>query len=143
MTSAESTNADFVKRVFEDGWNRSEFGFLDGATATQIPFHYNGSTHVVAHDSLPGLVQSWRDAFPDLTMVLRHVIAQGDLVAAALTLTGTHQGPWLDHEPSGATVSVEEMMVFRFDGGVLVEMWEVFDDAGLRSQISRPSARDS
>ena len=38
-------------------------------------------------------------------------------------------------------ISVEEMMVFRFEGGLLVEMWEVFDEQGLHAQISLPDGR--
>jgi hypothetical protein len=36
MTSEEHVNAEFVRRVFEDGRNRSTFDFLEGATATDI-----------------------------------------------------------------------------------------------------------
>lgn len=136
MTSSEDANATFVRSVFEDGWNRSTFDFLDGRTAAEIPFHHNGTTHSVTPGSLPGLVEMWRAAFPDLTMEIRHVIAQGDLVAVALTVRGTHLGSWAGHEASGSEVSVEEMMVFRFEDGVLAEMWEVFDEQGLDDQIN-------
>lgn len=132
-------NAELVRRIFEDGWNRSSFSFLEGATAGEILFHYNGTTDLVTPGALPGLVEAWRSAFPDLKMTIRHVIAQGDLVAASLTLSGTHLGPWTGHGASGAKVSVEEMMVFRFQDRLLVEMWEVFDNEGLLSQISSPT----
>ncbi len=141
MTEAERSNAEFVRLVFEDGWNRSSFEFMTGRTADTIPFHYNGTTQSVAGDSLAGLVAMWRGGFPDLTMEIRHLIAQDDLVAATLTLRGTHAGTWAGHEPSGATVSVEEMMFFRFEDDLLVEMWEVFDEQGLLAQISPSSGR--
>mgnify|MGYP001814457421 CR=1 FL=1 len=136
MTEAETHNAEFVRLAFEEGWNRSSFEFMNGRTAGTIPFHYNGTTIETAGDSLPALVARWRSGFPDLTMDIRHLIARDDLVAVSLTLRGTHEGAWGGHEPSGATVAVEEMMFFRFDGGLLVEMWEVFDEQGLLSQIS-------
>lgn len=141
MADHQQRNAEFVRRTFEDGWNRSDFEFLSGSAADEIPFHYNGATQLVSPDSLPGLVEAWRRGFPDLRMHLRHVIAEGDLVAASLTLTGTHLGEWASHPPSGSSVSVEEMMVFRFDDGVLVEMWEVFDEQGLQEQITSASDR--
>lgn len=141
MTRGEHLNAEFVKSVFEDGWNRASFEFLEGNTLAEIPFHYNGTTQTVTPGSLPDLVQAWRTAFPDLALEIRHVIAQGDLVAAALTVRGTHLGSWAGREASGAEVSVEEMMVFRFDDGVLVEMWEVFDEQGLDAQINIRTSR--
>lgn len=136
MSESTSDHAGFVRRIFEDGWNQSAFDFLARRTAPEIPFHYNGHTQDVTPESLPDLVALWRSAFPDLEMDLRHVIAQGDLVAVSLTLRGTHSGPWLGVPASGAEVSVEEMMVFRFERGLLVEMWEVFDEHGLRTQIT-------
>ncbi|MBT8211932.1 MAG: ester cyclase [Acidimicrobiia bacterium] len=141
MTRGEQLNAEFVKSVFEDGWNRASFEFLQGKTVSEIPFHYNGTTQTVTPGSLPDLVQAWRTAFPDLAVEIRHVIAQEDLVAAALTVRGTHLGPWAGREASGAEVSVEEMMVFRFEDGVLVEMWEVFDEHGLDAQMDSRTSR--
>jgi len=141
MTTAQNNNAEFVSRVFEDGWNRSRFDFLEGATASTIPFHYNGTTEDATPDTLPGLVETWRRAFPDLTMMIRQVVAEGDLVAVALTFRGTHLGPWAGNDASGAKVSVEEMMMFRFENGLLVEMWEVFDNEGLLSQINASTTR--
>lgn len=88
--------------------------------------------------SLPGLVAMWRAAFPDLRMEIRHVIAQGDLVAVALTFRGSHLDEWAGHAASGSEVAVEEMMVFRFEQGLLAEMWEVFDQKGLDAQIDSP-----
>ncbi len=64
------------------------------------------------------------------------MIAEGDLVAIRLTLTGTHLGEWAGVAPSKRKVSVAEMMFFRFEDGHLVEMWEVFDDQGLLRQIT-------
>jgi len=143
MATARHNNREFVRRVFEDGWNQSRFGFLKEATADEILFHYNGTTETVTPGTLPGLVDAWRNAFPDLRMTIRHVIAEGDLVAASLTMSGTHLSPWAGHRASEAKVSVEEMMVFRFHEGLLVEMWEVFDNDGLLSQISSPSKHAS
>ena len=101
-----------------------------------MPFHYNGRTITVTPDSLPRAVGEWRRAFPDLEMRIRHLIANDDLVAVALTLRGTQEGEWRGREATGRHVEVEETMFFRFRDGLLVEMWEVFDEAGLEAQLS-------
>ncbi len=135
MHSAAPSNAGLVRLIFEEGWNQQRFGYLADRTAPAIPFHYHGTTTHVVAESLPGLVQSWRDAFPDLEIVIRHLVTEDDLVAVSLVLRGTHEGPWWGVSPSGKRVEVEEMMFFRFEDDVLVEMWEVFDEHGLRAQI--------
>ena len=135
MESREPQQRELVRRIFEDGWNRASFEFLIDAAAPSIPFHYHGATVTVTPDSLPALVDAWRSSFPDLDMRIRHLISQDDLVAVALTLRGTHRGEWAGVLASGKLVEVEEMMFFRFDDGLLVEMWEVFDEHGLQRQV--------
>ena len=135
MSSIEADNLAFVRAVFEEGWNRGSFGFLEGRTAPLVSFHYNGQTSATTADSLPGLVQAWRNAFPDLRFEIRHLLADGDLVAVSLVFRGTHRGSWWGAAPSGTAVEAEETMFFRFEKGALVEMWELFDERGLRRQI--------
>jgi predicted ester cyclase len=50
--------------------------------------------------------------------------------------TGSQQGPWRELEPTGRSVEVEEMMFFRFEDGLLVELWEVFDEHEMRRQLA-------
>ncbi|MEX1286925.1 MAG: ester cyclase, partial [Acidimicrobiia bacterium] len=129
---------DFVRRIFEEGWNGGSFECLEGATAPSVLMHYNGASMRVTPDSLPHLVGEWRSAFPDLEMRIRHLVADGDLVAASLSVHGTHRGDWRGLPASGTVVAVEEMMFFRFEDGLLVEMWEVFDEAGMSAQLRGP-----
>ena len=131
-----SEHSELVRSIFEDGWNRGSFGFLRGRTGENLPFHYNGETMEVTADSLPGLVATWRRAFPDLQFEIRHLIADGDVVAVSLVFRGTHQGEWWGIAPTGNAVEVEEMMFFRFERGLLVEMWELFDEQSLARQIN-------
>lgn len=136
MNSREMPPGELVCRIFDECWNLMVYDCLAGTTADSMRFHYNGQTTTVTADSLPGLVQAWRDAFPDLEMRLRHLVVQDDLVAVSLTLHGTHRGTWLGITPTGRVVAVEEMMFFRFADGLLVEMWEVFDEQGLEHQLT-------
>lgn len=136
MNDQQANNAKFVRRLFAEGWGGTSFDFLAGATAAVVPFHYNGRRMEVTPDSLPRLIEAWREAFPDLEMRVRHLVAQDDLVAVSLALHGTHRGEWWGSPPTGKTVDVEEMMFFRFEAGLLVEMWELFDEQSLRQQIT-------
>ncbi len=130
-------NLELIRRVFEDGWNRQLFDYLEGRTAGEIRFHYNGHSMDIPGDSLPDFVARWRAAFPDLKMDIRHLIAQDDLVAVSLVLRATHRGEWHGVPPAGNSVEVEETMFFRFENDVLVEMWELFDEHTLWRQIGR------
>lgn len=130
------SNAEFVRAAFEQGWNAGDFTFLDSRMAGEVAMHYNGTTMSTSAEDLPPLVDSWRSSFPDLVMDIRHLVADGDLVAVSLVFRGTHLGEWREFPATGNAVSVEETMFFRFSNGLLVEMWELFDEQSLRTQLA-------
>ena len=62
----------------------------------------------------------FRGAFPDLEFVAEDMFAEGDKVAARITVRGTHKGPFLDIAPTGKQVSVSAIDIFRFANGKIV-----------------------
>ena len=74
-------------------------------------------------------------AFPDLHITIDDVIAQGDVVAARFTITGTHDGDLFGIPPTGKAVTVTGMDFMREAGGMFVEHWAVMDMMGLMGQL--------
>ena len=135
-SSLAAARAEIVRKVFEQGWNHQRFAEIEPHLAERTPFTYNGRSFEVDPDDLPKTVARWRTGFPDLRMHVHEVVAAEDLVAVRLELTGTHLGPWEGVPASGNRVRVAEMMMFRFEGERIVELWEMFDELGLREQIA-------
>ena len=77
----------------------------------------------------------FRGAFPDLEFVAEDMIAEGDKVAARITVRGTHKGPFLDIAPTGKQVSVNAIDIFRFANGKIVEHWGVMDQMSMMQQL--------
>jgi predicted ester cyclase len=71
--------------------------------------------------------ESFRGAFPDWKMELEELVAEGDTVVARFKCHGTHQGIWRGDEPTGKSMSVDEVFFFHFDGGRIREMWALED----------------
>lgn len=128
-------NRELIRRVFEEVWNGESDAML-----AEIPeralFHYRGMSMETGREALAKLVAEWRAAFPDLEFVIHDLVAEGDVVAVHLTYRGTHQGTWRGLEATGRRIEVGEMMFFRFEGGVLAEMWEIDDHATMTRQLS-------
>jgi predicted ester cyclase len=61
-----------------------------------------------------------RTAFPDLRFTIEEVVAEGDTVAARVTLSGTHLGPFLSMAPTGRSDRQVSMhfVSFRDDKGI-------------------------
>ena len=57
-------------------------------------------------------------------------------MAFAYTLTGTHQGPFQGHEPTGKSIKVRGVQISKFAEGKMVERWGSTDEAGIASQLS-------
>lgn len=121
--------------MVEEGWNRGRVEVFTLISADSVRFTYAGSPRTLTRAAMGATVLRWRRAFPDLRMEIHELVAEGDLVAARLTLSGTHQGPWAGVAPTGRRVTMSLMMLFRFEGGRLVEFWESDDQLGLRRQL--------
>lgn len=76
-----------------------------------------------------------RSAFPDLKRTVDLQVAEGDLVASAVTDTGTHTGSFLNASPTGKAVQVRGINLERVCEGRIVESWHVEDLAALARQL--------
>ena len=74
-------------------------------------------------------------AFPDAQVTVDQLVADDDNVAFAYTLTGTHQGPFMEHESTGKSISIRGMQISRFENGKMVERWGMSDQLGILQQI--------
>lgn len=124
-----------VHSIVERGWNRGEVDTFSRTLADTVDFHYAGSVREMSRDQMSAIVLRWREAFPDLRMELEEMISEGDLVAARLTLSGTHEGPWAGAPATGKSVRMALMIFFRLEGGKVVELWEADDQLGFRRQL--------
>jgi steroid delta-isomerase-like uncharacterized protein len=69
-----------------------------------------------------------RAAFPDLSVTVEDVMAEGDRVAARVTMRGTHLGEFQGIAPTGKRVEVRAMDMFRISDGKIMEHWGHADD---------------
>ena len=66
-------------------------------------------------------------AYPDLHITVDDVIEEGDKVVGRNTVTGTHRGEYMGLQPTGKSVTYNEIFIFRFAGGRIAETWGVVD----------------
>lgn len=66
-------------------------------------------------------------AYPDIHVAIEDLIAEGDKVVARNTVTGTHLGEYMGVPPTGKSITYNEIFIFRFADGRIVETWGVVD----------------
>ena len=76
-----------------------------------------------------------RTAFPDLNVAAETVVQDGDSLAFAYTLTGTHNGPLGKIPPTGKKVKIRGVQISKFKDGKMVERWGSSDELTLLKQI--------
>jgi predicted ester cyclase len=81
-------------------------------------------------------VAPFRGAFPDFTMEIVELIAEGEKVVAHFRCSGTHRGEWLGVPPTGRRFEkVDEVYIFGIRDGRLVSALGVEDNLSRLSQL--------
>lgn len=101
----------------------------------------NGVDHAVP-PGMPETVESSKKfltmlttAFPDLTITLDDVVAEGDYVVQRITSTGTMKGEMLGMPPSNKKATWAEVHMVRFVNGKIAEHWGNMDQLGMLQQL--------
>jgi predicted ester cyclase len=93
----------------------------------------------VATGQIASEAQRWvgpfTDSFPDFHMEVVDVIAEDDKVMGYFKCSGTHEGEWRGHPPSGRRFeAIDEVYVFRVEDGKLAAAIAVVEDNLTRLQ---------
>lgn len=90
---------------------------------------------LVANGPLRDRVLAFRAAFPDLTVELEHLIAEGDMVAIRATGRATHSGAFQGVPPTGRAWTATCTALYRVESGAIVEAWVQWDLLAILEQI--------
>ncbi|HET7170510.1 MAG TPA: ester cyclase [Gaiellales bacterium] len=130
-------NKQLVRRFYEEVWALGNVGFASEVFAEDYVRHDLRPTQAA-----PGaagqarIAEQFRQAFPDLRWRVDLMLAEGDLVAARWTASGTNDGSWGGQAPTGRRVEFSAVNIFRFgEHGKVVEIWNHRDDLGLTDQL--------
>lgn len=132
-------NKAIVRRTATELFSKGDLHIVDDIIAADAIDHCEPpGTDCRAH--FRQVVTMLRSAFPDLTIEVTDMVAEGNEVAARLAMTGTHRGPFLGLPPTGRRFSSEQMRFMRFRDGQMTDSWSMIDFAGWRAQLAEPRA---
>ena len=117
-------NKEVVRRLVDEVLNAGRMDVIDELYAPTLA---PGAKRWIA---------PFRTSFPDVHMEVVDLIAEDDKVVGRFTCSGTHLGEWRGHAPTGRRFeAVDEVSIFRFSGGRIVEVWALEDDLGRLEQL--------
>lgn len=91
-------------------------------------------------------VAAFRGAFPDIEFTIEDLIAEDDRVVLRAAGRGTHRGELMGIEPTGRSVTLAGIVIFRIEDGQIAERWAQFDTVGMLRQLGAapaPGDRDA
>lgn len=130
-----AANKALVRRVFDEVINLENKAVIDEIFATGVIVHDEFTGISVGRDAFYQLLGLFDTAFPHHRVVVESVIAEGDYVSVLHTHYATHTGQFMFLGPTGSSVVVNGLELFRVVDGRIVEFWRKDDDVSLLMQL--------
>jgi steroid delta-isomerase-like uncharacterized protein len=131
-------NKQLIRRWFEEVWNKGR------ADAIEEMLDENGIAHGLSDDPANPIKGPsgfrpfhtvFRQAFPNLTVDVEDVIAEGDKAVARCSVRGKHEGEFRGIAATQAPVEFTGIAIVRIENGKIVEAWNNFDFMTMHRQV--------
>lgn len=126
--------AAFGHRWFEEVWNKGRVSAIDELMTSECRVCGLGDD-LIGPQAFKSFHAAYRNAFPDLNVVVDDTIAEDDRVVLRWTATATHAGDGLGFPATGKKVQFTGISIARVENGKLVEGWNSFDQLGMLQQL--------
>ena len=130
-------NKEIVRSYLEQYVSKGDRAAADDLVDERVVFASPYSPAPVhGRDAFCAMIDGLRAAMPDLSITEHDLIAEGDLVAARWTASGTHTGTdFAGQSANGRTFEISGMSFYRVAAGRIVEGWVNDDSLGMLSQL--------
>ena len=128
-------NKELMQRFYDEVVNAGNIDLIDELLADDF----------VEHEELPGLAPGregvkqflgmFKAAFPDSAFTVGNMIAEGDFVAARVTIRGTHEGEFMGIPATSRSVEFEAIDLLQFADGTATAHWGVSDLMTMMQQL--------
>ena len=125
-----ATNKAVVRRIYEEGYDRGESTVFETLYAPGFIHHSK-----VIFDVRPGglgeldSMRRFREAMPDVRFTVIDQVAEGDMVATRLHITGHPVADYGTVQAAGGAFEVHALALFRVVDGLAADEW-FFVDGG-------------
>ena len=124
------------RRLIEEGFNGGDLSVADAVTSPDLAEHQDfGPNHAPGAEGVRAVISSLRRAFSDFHLQIEDAAVSGDTVWARSTATGTHDGPFMGHPPTGRRMRATVFDAIRVADGRMVEHWGVPDRLSVLYQL--------
>jgi steroid delta-isomerase-like uncharacterized protein len=126
------TNKELLRRYVER-YNDRAWDWMKELLTTDYVHHTNADE--LSADQFVRGAEWILAGIPDFRIQLLDLVGEADRVAARYVGTGTHQASLLGETPTGRTIRVHGITIYRIEDGRIAEDWEALDYDDLNKQV--------
>lgn len=131
-------NKQLVRRWFEEVWNKGRADAIEEMLAEKGVVHGlsdDPANPIIGPGDFRPFHTVFREAFPNIEVVIEDMIAESDKVVARCSVRAKHKGEFLGRAASQSPVEFTGIAIVRIDNGMIVEAWNNFDFMTLHKQV--------
>lgn len=130
---SQSSNKELVTRFIEEVYNKRNVSHMQESLASN--FSSIRSDGTFQKEAYIEQVSAYLKAFPDSTLTINNMIADGDSVATHYTFRGTHKGEFNGVPATNNPVEATGIAISKIDSGQFVEETSIWDQLVLLQQL--------
>ncbi len=133
--STQALNRKVIRQYVNEFKNEQKFNVFPKLFSSNFTHHFNFPKRANRMNSFVSVGQMFLTAFPDVTVDLRQIVAEGDFVVEQNKVSATHQGVFNGIKPTGKKVGWTETHIYRLEKGKIVENWPAVNFERILMQI--------
>jgi steroid delta-isomerase-like uncharacterized protein len=135
MKPLPAANMALVQKFFESGPSGGDIATADALLAPDFTLHVPLPVSGPGIEAINKVITTCRAAFGGLNVTIEDMIADGDKVACRFTARGVHTGAFMGVPPTGKTITMTGIEIFRIENGKIAELWGEANLMGLMQQL--------
>jgi predicted ester cyclase len=125
-----------VRRLIEEGFNKGRLEVADEVSSPDLLEHQDfGPDHAPGSEGVKAVITSLRRAFSDFHLSIEDLAVDGEKVWFRLVGSGTNDGSFMGHPPTGRRMRTDVFDLVRVVDGRIVEHWGVPDRLSVLFQL--------
>jgi steroid delta-isomerase-like uncharacterized protein len=116
--------------------NHGDVSAIEELVSDRHVLHTSNNRDLTGQEALREHVLTLRTAFPDLSVTINEVIADGNIVSARWTLSGTHRAEWNGIPASNRQVKATGLTMMRIKDEKIQETWNVVDLVAIGVKVN-------
>jgi predicted ester cyclase len=130
-----SPHKEMVRIFYKELWDRADKSLIPTLFHADFTFRGSLGPTLVGHDEFAGYVDLVTSTFDNYTTDILAMIEEGARVSGKMRFHGHHRKELFGVPPSGRHVWWIGMPIFRFEGGLIRDLYVLGDIHGLISRM--------